>query len=761
MQKLVWNHTKVKGGKKLNLKIEKPEIDKTLEPVLLRPGQEMNPEVTKAVEETDSYRDISLFAIPTSKLKKSALIPKNKKKEIAELLKNIPGLRGVSKDPLLAYDGRGWKTHLPPLDYNTDLSALQTDDIINLTKNVDANGKLIWDAPEGDWTIIRVGYASNYKITRPSPYLAVGLECDRLHPRGINTHFEHRLKPIIEAAGEKAGRTFKYIHIDSWESHGQNWTLDFAKEFQKRRGYEITSWLPVLAGHAVGDRQMTERFLWDLRKTVSEVTLDNYIIRLKELIAPYGLTNCNEPYGRLCINSFDYAANSDFIIGEFWTERKIIDKFPTLQDYWYHSMKGLASVANTYGKTRVGAEAFSGSRGWVDHPYLIKGMGDEAFCQGINHYVYHLSAHQAYDNMKPGLTHSRWGQHINRYQTWWHLSKPYFEYVARCQALLQKGRRVVDVACMYTEGAPLNFNNIKFSLPFGYDYDFCTAEIIGQMRVNNGIIQLPNGVSYKYLVLPNSDRISLPLIQKVQELREAGARVFLQQAVVGTPGLEGFPKVDKQVKAITKDWEILPGDGWESVFKSNNNLPDFEGEDLMWIHRQVENSDFYFVANTKPVEMKRTCIFRTKNKVVELWNPETGEIFEIGTTPRKDGRTKVDLQFEPSQSWFIVFKDKPSKDKSERSAFIDWEEVKEIQGKWELIFDADWGPDGKQIIRELESWSLSSDEQVKYYSGTATYFKEFEISFVGNIRSSFFAKVLTFLFTTSTSSTLSFEFKSF
>ncbi|MEX2569388.1 MAG: glycosyl hydrolase [Cyclobacteriaceae bacterium] len=728
MQELVWSQTQVQGGKKLNLQIEKPEIDKTLEPVWLRPGEVINPEVTNAVDEIDSYRDISVLAIPTAKLEKSTLIPENKKEEIVDKLRNVPGLKGVEEDPLVAWDGRGWKTHLPPLDFNAELSALSTSNVIHLSEQMDANGNLVWDAPSGNWTIFRMGYASNYHITRPSPYLAVGLESDRLHPRGIETHFEHRLKPIIEAAGEKAGRTLKYIHIDSWEAGGQNWSLDFAEEFKKRRGYDIMPWLPVLTGHAVDDKQNTERFLWDLRKTVSEVTLDNYIIRLKELIDPYGMKNSNEPYGRLGVNSLDYATNSDFIISEFWTEREIIDKFPTFQDYWYHSMKGLASVANTYGKSRVGAEAFTGSRGWVDHPYLIKGMGDEAFCQGINHYVYHLSAHQAYNNMKPGLTHRKWGQHINRHQTWWNMSKPYFDYVARCQTLLQKGRRVVDVACMYTEGAPLNFNNINFSLPFGYDYDFCTSEIIERMTIKDGIIHLPNGVSYRYLVLPNSDRLTLPLVKKVQELKKNGAKVFLQQAVIGTPGLEGYPESDQQVKFITADWAILPAGGWSQVFGSDNILPDFEGDDLMWIHRQTGENDFYFVANIKPEKMSRTCIFRTKSKVVELWDPETGEIFEIEATQRKDGRKEMDLQFDPAQSWFIVFKEKPGNQVIPGNPFKQWEEVKEIRGTWELEFDKNWGPEEKQTFSELKSWSENSNELVKYYSGTAQYFKEFDIS---------------------------------
>ncbi|XOV91041.1 MAG: glycosyl hydrolase [Bacteroidota bacterium] len=728
MQELVWSRTEVQGGKTLNISLKEPEIDKTLEPVWLRPGEEMNPVVTKAVDEINSYRDIALYAVPTNEFRESKLIPEERKEEMVEKLNNVPGLKNVQEDPLMAFDGRGWKTHLPPLDINDELSAISKDDMIYLSDHMDEDGNLVWDAPPGAWTIVRLGHSSNYHITRPSPYLAVGLESDRLHPRGIDTHFEHRLKPIIEAAGEKAGRTLKYIHIDSWEAGGQNWTVGLADEFKKRRGYELTYWLPVLIGHAVESREKTERFLWDMRKTVSEVILDNYILRLGVLIEPYGMKRSNEPYGRLGINTLEYAASSDFIIGEFWTEREIEKPFPTFQDYWYNSMKGLASVANTYGKTRVGAEAFTGSRGWVDHPYLIKGMGDEAFSEGINHYVYHLSAHQAYDHMKPGLTHRRWGQHINRNQTWWGMSKPYFEYVTRCQSLLQQGTRVVDVAYVYKEGAPLNFNNIDFSLPEGYDYDFCTPEIASRMTVQNGKIYLPNGVSYKYLLLPNSDRLSLSLARQAERLRKAGATVYLQQEVVGTPGLAGYPNTDEQVKAITSDWDQLPEMGWEAVFQSDKILPDFEGDDLRWMHRKIDQIDLYFVANIKPEKMQRRCIFRTNKQFVELWDPETGQMYSLDTDKAEDGRTQVDLQFEPSQSWFLVFRDQPSQGVSSLKPFVEWKDLKEINGHWEVTFDPEWGPEEPIFFNELKSWSSHENDLVKYYSGSAKYSIEFKFS---------------------------------
>ncbi len=728
MQKLVWSETEVAGGTSVTVQLKKPVVDIHAKGVWLRPGQKMNPMVTEALQKVDSYRDIAVFAVRSSKIKMSQLIPSNSKKSVRRRLQTAPGVHGAVGNLLVAYDGRGSRTHLPSLDTTGGGTLSVSEDFIDLSGRMDAEGGLRWSAPAGDWTVIRMGHATNLKMTRPCPATIVGLECDRLHPRGIDAHFEHRLKPILDAAGGKAGRTLRYIHIDSWEAGGQNWTTGFADGFKKRRGYDVRPWLPVLTGLCVQSVEQSQRFLWDLRLTVSEVTLDKYIDRLRKLIRPYGVRFSCEPYGRLCVNSLDYGSRSDFPIAEFWTERKIAKRFPTFARYWYNSMKGLASVANTYGKPRVGAEAFTGCRGWVDHPYLLKGMGDEAFCSGVSHYVFHLSAHQAYDTMKPGLTHRKWGQHFNRHQTWWRFSKPYFDYVARCQFLLQQGRRVVDVACLYHEGAPLNFNDIRFELPPGYDYDFCTTEIVQRMRVRDGRIHLPSGVSYRYLVLPRSGRLTRSVARKVAELKKEGAAVYLQARIVGTPGLEGYPEADRKVKSMAAKWPVLPQGGWEERFASDAIKPDFEGRDLRWIHRRTDGADLYFVANTKPEPLKRECIFRIKAKTAELWDPETGKIYAAAAAEQADGRTSATLRFGPAQSWFVVFRDAPSELISKHNPFFSWNTVQEITGTWSLSFDPDWGSKEAVTLDRLQSWSEHSDPLVKYYSGTATYLKNFNVS---------------------------------
>jgi hypothetical protein len=722
MQKLLWTETQVRGGGTVTVRLPQPEVATKPPLVWLHPDERLRPDVSAALQKADSFRDASVFAYPSSQAQGSRLF------------------RAEKSEALEPYDGHGWTTHPPALAEQGNPVPLEPGKIVDLTNRMNAAGELRWDAPPGEWTVVRLGHATNLKMTRPVPSRELGLECDRLNPRGIDAHFEHRLKPILDAAGDRAGRTLQYIHIDSWEAHGQNWTTGFAEEFRRRRGYEITPWLPVLTGHAVASVDLTERFLWDLRRTVGEVTLTNYIDRLRERIAPYGVKFSTEPYGRLCVNSLEYGGRSDFPIGEFWTEREFKERtypnrFPEFHSYWYHSMKGLASVANTYGKSRVGAEAFTGCRGWIDHPYLIKGMGDEAFSEGVSHFVIHLSAHQAYDSIKPGLTHSRWGQHFNRHQTWWEFSQPWFDYVARCQFLLQQGRRVVDVACLYHEGAPLNFNDIQFELPPGYDHDFCSEEIVRRMTFANGRVHLPTGVSYRHLVLPRSGRLTLPVARKIEELRKQGAAIFLQTPVTGTPGLEGYPKADEEVRKLAANWPLLPPGGWSEVFAADRVLRDFEGDGLKWIHRRTGDADVYFVANTRPEPLERECVFRVAGKTAELWNPETGEIHSLLGTSQVNGRTRATLRFGPAQSWFVVFRDTPGTCRSSQNPFAEWQRFQQIDGGWSLSFAPEWGTKETLKLDQLASWADHSDPLVRYYSGTATYRKTFELAdpaLVGN-----------------------------
>ena len=605
--------------------------------------------------------------------------------------------------------------------------------MIDLTSLLGSDGKLRWDAPPGKWQIIRLGFASNYKMTRPCSSDAVGLECDRLNKVGIDTHFDAFLKPIFTAAGERAGKTLKFVHIDSWEAGSQQWTPGFQQEFQKRRGYDMHPWLPVLTGNIVGSGDLSDRFLWDYRRTISDMILDNYVLQLRKLASDYNIQLSTEAYGDLCINLLKYAEASDFPIGEFWTLGK--GRFPSYGNKreQQNTLKAMASAAHTKGLTNVGAEAFTSGRKWDDHPYILKGLGDEAFCDGINKFILHYSAHQAYNNMIPGLTHRRWGQHFDRHNTWWDYSKPWFDYLSRCQYMLQKGKFVADVCYFFAEGAPLSADNMKLDLPQGYDYDFCSSDMLQQMEVQDGRIVLPSGMSYQYLLLPNSDRLTLASIEKIKELTESGARIIGQKKINGSPGLSGYPEADQKVKMIAGQlWDqgkIITETNWKKFFAQEGLQPDFEGKGLNYIHRKTAGADIYFVANPEPSVVETNCIFRVSGRRPELWDPETGQIRALPDYAFVNGRCSVPMVFGPMQSWFLIFRKSGSPQKNPPSNFYKYAAVKSIDGPWQVQFDPAWGgPDKPVTFDALTSWSKCKDEAIRYYSGTAMYKTTFQLS---------------------------------
>jgi len=676
MQKLYWSETVVEGGKTVSLTLEKPRVEKKFS-AWLRPGVEFPAKVRERIEKTDSYKDVAVLAIP-------ATTPR--------------AIRDIDKR-----NGLHWEAPPGPL------SAVPAPP---LKRVIDLTGKETWDAPPGKWLVIRFGHDSNFKMTRPCPYAAVGLECDRLSRAGIEAHFDVFLKPII------TGGKLAYTHIDSWEAGGQNWTATFPEEFRARRGYDIRPWLPVLTGRVIGSTELTERFLWDMRMTVSELIRDNYARRFGELARAHGVKLSIEAYGHLCIDNLAYAGVSDMPISEFWARGE--GRFPTPGGY-ESSTKAMASAAHTYGKPVIAAEAFTSDRGWRDHPYLLKAMGDQKFCEGLNRMIFHLFPHQPYENAIPGLTHRRWGEHFHRFNTWWEFSRPWMDYLARCQYLLQQGQFVADVAYFFGEGAPLSVNAMKLELPRGYDYDFCSSEIVLQMSVKDGRIVLPSGMSYRYLLLPDSDRMTVPMARKVRELIEAGARVLGGKPLKGAPGLTGYPQCDAEVQKLNP---LISGKTPAEAFAEDKLPPDFEGEGLRYIHRRVGDTDVYFISHPQEQPRDVACTFRVAGPRPQLWDPETGAIYDAGEFSVKDGRTTLTLHFAPMQSWFVVF---PKNTHLTPQMILRLRVGSDLDGPWEVMFDPKWGGPAKPVtFRKLEDWSQHANPGIRYYSGRAVYRTAFQ-----------------------------------
>jgi hypothetical protein len=602
MQKIVWSETEVSGPGRFEGRLDQPETVRGF------------------------YRDIAVLAFP----------------QAGDF--RIPEIKGQA-----LYERR----EAPPAA-ETELPAamrIARDRIVDLSAKLGADGRFAWDVPAGRWTILRFGHTSTGVENAPAPASGRGLECDKLSPEGIEAQFAGMMAKLVADVGAAAGRTLVTTHIDSWENGAQNWTARMREEFTKRRGYDPLAFLPAVTGRVVDALEISERFLWDLRQTVSELVVENYAGRMAELAKKSGLRFSCEAYGGPC-DDIPYGGRADEPMGEFW-----------IGGGAWETLKEMASAAHVYGKPILGAESFTaGDRErWLQHPATIKSLGDRAFCEGVNRFVFHRYAMQPWLDYVPGMTMGPWGLHYERTNTWWELAGPWHEYLARCQYMLRQGSFVADVLYVRPEEAPQEY---KWHERNGYDYDDCPAEVLpGHASVKDGRVVLDSGLSYRVLVLPSTPRMTPALLKKAAELAAAGATLIGPVRPAKAPGLADYPHCDVEVAKLAEElWaggRVITGKTVEEVLAGMGVAKDFDGPPgVRWIHRSADGAEIYFVANGSPQPRQAECAFRVAGLRPEFWNPETGEVEPVAVYEQAGGVTRIPIAFEPSGSVFVVFKGK-------------------------------------------------------------------------------------------------------
>jgi len=552
---------------------------------------------------------------------------------------------------------------------------IQHDRVIDLTSQMNANGRLEWDAPAGDWTVLRIGRTPTGRNNHPAPEEGTGPECDKFSATALDAHWAGFVQKCIDDAGPLAGKgkTFNDVLIDSYEVGGQNWSENFREEFQKRRGYDPLKFLPAFTGRVVDSPEISERFLFDVRRTISDLFADDYYGHFKELCDAHGMKSSIEPYTGP-YESLQQGAAAEIPMGEFWVGGNNIDS----------SVKLASSVGHIYGRNVIGAESFtaapSANHGrWLDDPYAIKALGDRVFCLGVNRYIFHRFAMQPWTNRWPGMTMGQWGTHFDRTSTWWEQGRAWLRYVARCQFLLQRGHFVADAAFFCGENSPAEMRVGDPSLPPGYDFDAVGGDALKDATVENHELVLKSGMRYRVLILPPSDRnISPPLLEKIRTL-VAGGLTLVGPPPEHAPGLENYPRCDEEVKTIAAElWgncdgtnitlhhyrngSVYWGATMETVFSALNTTPDFEfassdKASLSYIHRTDGDSEIYFVANQRDGFDSADCTFRVSGKMPELWHSDTGLMEPAPVWREENGRTIVPLQFNPSGSVFVIFRE--------------------------------------------------------------------------------------------------------
>jgi hypothetical protein len=641
---------------------------------------------------------------------------------------------------------------------------LSSRGFVNLTDHLSQSGGLVWNVPSGDWLILRFGetlMGGGEGRTKCTSRGAQGYEIDFYSREAMDRHFAETAGKVALEVNPMLGKTLTYLHDDSWECGEPNWTPRMREEFKHRRGYELLSYLPVLAGKTVGDQDTSARFLRDFRRTTADLMAENHYGRLLELSRRHGLGTHPESGGPFFVSMMDPLMNlgrNSIPMGEYW-----IRQSEPGGNVWYadqyqvcDTVKQAATAAHIYGKKLCQAEAFTNmGRNWEEAPFMLKDLCDRAFCAGLTRNMLCFYVHQPYLEVKPGYEWPEAGTHFDRNITWWNQMHAFTAYLARSQFLLQQGLFVADVCYFAGEDAgryvPAR-NKMQPSLPAGYDCDTVNGEVLmTRLVVRKGQLVLPDRMSYRVLVLPLKDSITPEVLKKIADLVEAGATVVGPKPARSS-SLSGFPKCDEKVKALAdKLWgpcdgktvkenafgrgRVIWGKDLGEVLQSDGVPPDFAFASshsdtvLDYIHRRLDGADIYFVSNQKDRVEEAACVFRVKGKRPELWDPLSGEIRPaLAFTQAADGRTSLPIELAPKGSLFVVFRKSipASQNGTAAGNFPTLSSVMQVSGSWGVKFDPAWGGPDRAEFSELVSWAQRPEEGIRYYSGTATYQKTFE-----------------------------------
>ena len=613
---------------------------------------------------------------------------------------------------------------------------IRPEDIIDLTANM-VDGQLNATLPAGQWRLLRLGHTATGHDNATGGG-ARGLECDKFDATMVRKQFDNWFAQMFtQTEGDVARRVLRYFHVDSWECGSQNWSPNFFNEFQQRRGYDLRTYLPLYVGIPMVDAQTSERVLRDLRTTAAELVVDVFYKTLADCAREYDVqfsAECVAP--TMVSDGMLHYQSVDLPMGEFWLNSPTHDKPNDMLD----AMSG----GHIYGKRIIQAEGFTEVRGvWNESPATVKTLLDRNYALGLNRLFFHVYAHNPWLDRSPGMTLDGIGFFFQRDNTWWSDGgRALAGYAARCQALLQYGMPVTDIAVFTGEEVPrraiLPERLVPF-LPGLFGQERVESERVRLANEGQPIREMPVGVYHTANMADPEDWVN-PLRGYAYDSFNRDALLRLAQARDGRMVVPGAsyrvlvvpterpmnpnnpmsPEVRDKIEALRQAGVVIPALPYTAEDFSAYGLERdvIVPANIAWTHRRSEedNVDIYFIANQEDAARTITASLRIAGRQPEWWDPMTGQVRNAFAWQAKDGRTEVAMALEAGESAFLIFRTSTDATAYEPTVATEVEAIDVAE--WTVSF----AKTGRELTRaELFDWSKETDEQVAYYSGTATY----------------------------------------
>lgn len=643
------------------------------------------------------------------------------------------------------------------IDYPTPATddATPLDDVIDLTDHLSPDGTLRWNAPDGCWRIFRFGYSLTGKTNHPASAKATGLEVDKLDSAAMRRYMEAYLDTYRTVIGDSMmGKTVNGLLIDSYEAGYATWTGLMREEFRLRRGYDMVKWLPAITGQIMESAEASDRFLYDWRKTLSELITENLYGMADKIGKEQHLTTYFEAMedGRAFVaDGIEPKSRGDIPMGAMWARTQTLkfkqDAFLSMQA----DLKESASAAHLYGKNLVGAESFTvygPSQGdslvYGLYPAMLKRVADLEFACGVNRVIIHDCTHQPSDDHLPGLSLGQYGMWFNRHNTWAEQSKGWTDYIARSCYMLQQGTNVADVVYFYGDEANATalFGTKLPPVPATANYDIINSEGLVKLLSYDGThLVTPGGAKYKMLVLGGtSERMSMSTLGKLHSLAEQGALISGLKPIKSV-GMEADTTVFRKLADNIwnrKRTNVISTDSIALALDSAGIDPDFSCtfmDSIRFVHRTTGDAEIYWVNNRSMHRVKDVFSFRVTGKKPQLWDPVSGTVsdltYSVGTR-----NTYIEADMQPAEAFFIVFSGEMAKNLRDRKREITIVSTDTIDTPWTIHFPKGLGTPESIVMDTLKSYidsTLTIADQaqakaIRYFSGTATYHNTFTVA---------------------------------
>ena len=654
---------------------------------------------------------------------------------------------------------------LPETDHKSEIIQLKliSENITSITNKKDLlssvkNNGIDVEVPDGTHYLHIVSWRQNYDQVYLGAPGGDGPVLDHFNVVAVRKYLTRTSDKLKEVFGDDIGGYIRSMFCDSIELHGANWTSDFEEEFQKRKGYEINPYLPLILDEAPVYNNVVdtiEQARFDFYDTLSQLFMERFLKVFHEWCNEIGVKSRYQAYGfpLLYTHMTDGSMVPDIPEGDQFLYNSAWQQYANINDIRYAVWNKYASSGGKLAKRKiVSTEAMSNLKGVFKTTLgYIKQATDLDICAGINHFILHGYNYSPPEAGFPGWI--RFGTYFSDQNTWWPYFKEWSEYTSRISAVLQKTNPVSHIALF----SPIEDTWSKYGLdrnaynynPWylhaiwqGFNHNGCITDYLSPSTIINSEAKNQklsyNGVDFSTLVVCSPEYMHVDVAGKLEKLASEGVNIIF---IGGLPTKSvGDSIKDSRLKfnnpEVFKQQEA-PG---EEVKKSQQAMANWIKK-LISAHNikpliQVEKADPSFFFNYSTHDNKKVFLLFnssenddlklnlqlpiSQNEVLEYWISENGE---RKSYPHESGKININLL--PTGSLLLVTSEDSASNLKKYNTIKGEEQPLKVNNPWNVTLEHFNGDKSTLKLSQLKD--LSKIDEYDTFSGTIIYEANFDL----------------------------------